>query len=113
MVDAYSFGRIIVNGIHYSHDIKIIRDSVIPEWWRRSGHRVASDDISDVLDSKTDIIILGTGNPGLMKADNELKSLLKLKKIELIEVPTAEAVSLYNQLINEGKNIAAGFHLTC
>ena len=45
--------------------------------------------------------------------EKQIKAGSRQKKIELIEVPTAEAVSLYNQLINEGKNIAAGFHLTC
>ena len=113
MIETYSFGRIIVNGVRYTRDIKIIRDSVIPEWWRKNGHRVIADDITDLLNKKTDIIILGTGNPGLMKATEELKALLHEKKIELVEAPTAEAVSLYNQLIKEKKNIAAGFHLTC
>lgn len=113
MIDAYSFGRISVNGVRYTRDIKIIRDSVIPEWWRKNGHRVEACDISDLLNEKIDIIILGTGNLGLMKAGKALKALLHEKKIELVEAPTAEAVALYNRLINEEKNIAAGFHLTC
>lgn len=113
MIEKYSFGCITVKGTLYTRDIKIIGDVVVPDWWRKNGHWVEADDISDILSAKTDILILGKGTPGLMKPTKELKKYLLPKKIKLIEVPTPEAIDRYNRLVTETKYIAAGFHLTC
>ncbi|MBC2714080.1 MAG: hypothetical protein HF978_02115 [Desulfobacteraceae bacterium] len=113
MIEMYSFGKIIVDGVRYSHDIKIIQKTVVPEWWRKNGHWVVPEDIIDIIDAEPEIIILGTGSPGMMKPGVDLIRLLRTKKIELIKAPTAETVTLFNRLTEEKKNIAAGFHLTC
>jgi hypothetical protein len=51
--------------------------------------------------------------PGLMKATTELRKYLEQEDIQLIEEPTATAFKTYNKLYQEGKNVSAGFHLTC
>ncbi len=112
-IQRYSFGNIVINGIHYTDDIKIIGKTVVPDWWRKSGHRVEPADITDILAAEPDIIILGTGEPGQMKPSKQLIDLLKEKNIELIEQPTQKAAATFNKLHQNGKNIAAGFHLTC
>ena len=112
-IQRYSFGNIVINGIHYTDDIKIIGKKVVPDWWRKSGHRVEPEDISDILAAEPDIIILGKGQPGQMAPTRALVDLLKERNIELIEKPTKEAVATFNKLHQNGKNIAAGFHLTC
>lgn len=103
----------MINGIHYTDDIKIIGKKVVPDWWRKSGHRVEPADIADILAAEPDIIILGKGEPGQMRASQQLVDLLKEKNIELIEQSTKKAVATFNKLHQNGKNIAAGFHLTC
>jgi len=113
MIDDYAFGRIIINGQQYSNDLRIIQGIVVPEWWRISGHLVEPDDVTDIMGSNPDIIILGKGSPGMMQSSESLKNLLKSRNILLHELPTKEAVSLFNTLSRESKNIAAGFHLTC
>lgn len=113
MIESYSFGTIVVNGARYKNDIKIIRNKVIPEWWRKNGHAVTPHDIKDIIDAGPEIFILGTGASGVVKPGNEVIRLLDEKNIELIKIPTAEAVDIFNRLTNEKKNIAAGFHLTC
>lgn len=113
LIEDYSFGRIVVRGKGYSDDIKIVKGSVIPSWWRGSGHLVAAGDVSDILESRPDKLVLGTGSSGLLKVDARLRSLLGQMGIELLEAPTAEAVRLFNRLARSGENMAAGFHLTC
>lgn len=112
-IQRYSFGSIVINEIHYTHDIKIIGNQVVSDWWRKSGHRVEPDDISDILEAKPDTIVLGKGDPGQMTSTPGLADLLEKKNIRLIEKPTKDAVATFNQLHQEGKNVAAGFHLTC
>jgi hypothetical protein len=82
------------------------------------------DDLEDVLETKPDVIVVGTGNPGLMRVLPETEKLIKSKGIKLIVQPTKEACQTYNQLSSSqsagqltqmrsiGKVIAL-FHLTC
>lgn len=113
MIEQYSFGNIVVNSVKYINDMKIVQGKVIPEWWRKRGHSVDVDDIQDILKSGPDIVVLGKGLPGLMKATRALREFLKEHNIELIEEKTTKAVETFNRLLKEGQNIAAGFHLTC
>lgn len=113
MIEQYSFGNIVINGETYINDIKIIQGKVVPEWWRKSGHFVDVDDIQDILKSKPDILVLGKGSPGQMKSTESLCEFLKNNGIELIEEKTSEAVKTFNRLFKAGKNVSAGFHLSC
>ena len=113
MIEQYAFGNVVVNGVNYNNDIKIIQGSVVSEWWRKSGHFVEVDDIQDILKSKPDILVIGKGQPGQMKSTDALRKFLKTRDIELIEEKTSEAVAAFNRLFKEGKNVAAGFHLSC
>ena len=113
MIEKYVFGKIVVNGVTYSNDIKIIQGTIIPDWWRKSGHQVGMDDVKDILDSETNILVIGTGKYGLMKLTSLLKEYLKNNSILIIEKNTSEAVKIFNQLYEEGKKVSAGFHLTC
>jgi len=112
-IQRYSFGNIVINGIHYTNDIKIIGKQIVADWWRKSGHRVEPEDISDILEARPDIIVLGKGDPGQMVCTPSLTDLIEKKNIRLIEKATKDAVADFNRLHQEGKNVAAGFHLTC
>ena len=113
MIEQYAFGTIVVNGVNYNNDIKIIQGTVVPEWWRKSGHFVDVDDIQDILKAKPDILVIGKGQPGQMKSTDALRKFLKNRDIGLIEEKTSEAVEVFNRLFKKGKNVAAGFHLSC
>ena len=113
MVTDFSFGKIVVNGKTYCDDIKIVREQVIPDWWRKSGHRVDVEDIADILESGPDIVIIGKGSPGLMKTGTRLRESMVANNIVLIEKKTSKAIEVFNKLFQEGRNVAAGFHITC
>ena len=113
MIERYSFGHIVVNGKTYHNDIKIIGAAVIPEWWRKSGHVVSPEDVSDLIDARPDYIVIGRGKPGFMKTSSEVKDLIEDRGITLLEEKTAKAVKIFNQLHQEGKKVCAGFHLSC
>lgn len=113
MIDSYSFGRIVVNGTAYTNDIKIIDDSVIPEWWRKSGHTVAAEDVTDLISSRPEVVVIGKGKPGFMSTSSEAQRLFADHGIALLEEKTAQAILTFNRLRREGKKVCAGFHLTC
>jgi hypothetical protein len=113
MIEHFSFGNMIVDGVTYTNDIKIIKGKVISTLWRKSGHQVNIDDIQDIIDAKPNILVLGKGKPGLMKSTPSLREFLKKNEIELIEEKTSKAIKTFNRLIKDGKNVCAGFHLSC
>jgi hypothetical protein len=59
MIEKYSFGKIVVNGVTYTNDIKIIQGRVVPDWWRKKGHSVGIEDVQDILESKTSVLVIG------------------------------------------------------
>ena len=113
MIEQYSFGRMAISGITYSSDLKIIQGQVVPKWWRGAGHLVQLADVANIIQSSPDFLVLGTGIGGGMKVSRDVEQELERVGIELIKQPTAEAMQTYNRLVAEGKDVAAGFHLTC
>jgi len=113
MITDFSFGKIVVNGKTYTDDIKIVRGQVISDWWRKRGHRVDVEDITDILESGPDIVVIGKGSPGLMKTSTHLRESLAADNIVLIEKKTSRAIRVFNKLFQEGRKVDAGFHITC
>ena len=113
MIDACSFGVIVIDGKKHTSDLLIYPDGRIMEpWWRRHGHRLSSDDIRDLIESDPDFIIAGTGVSGQVKPDKALEDLLHQKGITFIAAPNPDAMRQYNE-IEQGKRVGACFHLTC
>jgi hypothetical protein len=113
MIESYSFGSIVVDGRKFTSDLIIYPDGNIQSsWWRISGHRLASEDIAELINSEPEVIIAGTGSSGLMKPEKELEKILQQKGIEFISLLTRKAVKIYNDL-SSTKNVGACFHLTC
>ena len=112
MIDTYSFGNIKINGKIYTSDVIIYPDRVYSSWWRKAGHELGVDDLEDVLDQRPDVIVVGSGDPGLMQVLPETEKLIKSRGIKLIVLQTKEACQIYNRLSSPQKVIAL-LHLTC
>jgi hypothetical protein len=111
-VDSYEFGRIVVDGRAYIQDLILLPDGIQDSWWRLEGHRLQIPDVAGVLAARPEVLIVGKGQPGQMEVDPELARYLKENRIELIEVPTAQACTVYNSLAGK-RQVAAALHLTC
>ena len=112
MIDLYDFGEVFIDGKRYTSDVIIYPDRVNDSWWRKQGHQLCVDDLEDVLESRPDTIVVGTGNPGLMVVLPETEKQINSKGIKLIVQPTKEACKTYNKLSPSQKVIAL-LHLTC
>ena len=113
MIDSYTFGRMVIDGRVYQADLTIVSGQVQAGWWRREGHLVEVEDVTDILAARPEILVVGTGSPGQMRVSDTLARTLRDLAIELVEQPTPAATATYNQLAAEGRNTAAAFHLTC
>jgi hypothetical protein len=114
MIDGYRFGRMVVDGEAYEKDLILSDAGVRSNWWRREGHWLSLPDIQDALDQiKPSLVVIGTGNDGLMKVDSGLESKLAKSDIRMIAEPTPDAVLRYNQSIHAREKVMGAFHLTC
>ena len=112
MIDSYDFGRVVINGKHYSNDLIIFRDKVRTSWWRKEGHRLHVEDLKDVLEAKPEVLVVGTGYSGLMTVPPETRKHVESEGIELITQKTAEACKIFNRIVKSRKAVAV-LHLTC
>ena len=113
MIESFRFGKIVVDGVAYSRDIKIVENRVVADWWRRRGHRVEIGDVEDLLAAAPEVLVIGRGQPGLMKASSELRQRLRDQGIEMVEAKTARAIDIFNRLCASGRRVAAAFHVGC
>ena len=114
LIESYVSGRSMrVAGKTYTTDLKIIGDTVKDNWWRKQGHRLLSDDIGDILESRPDVLVVGTGYADNLDIPADLRRYIAELGIRLLSERTAEAVELFNRHRTRGENVAGAFHLTC
>ncbi len=112
-IEAYEFGRITIARRIYTSDVLIFPDGTVKgDWWRSEGHRLVTEDITELLKHAPEHIVVGTGAYGAMHIDPRLKRHLSEKGVHLIAAPTARAVLIFNSKFGKGK-VAGAFHLTC
>lgn len=112
MIDAYEFGTITINGTNYTSDVIIYPDGINNSWWRKEGHRLQIQDVTEIIEQKPDILIVGTGYNGFMKVSPEVTKYLESEHIQLIAESTQKACRTYNELCLT-KRVIAALHLTC
>jgi hypothetical protein len=110
-IERYSFGHIVVDGEEATNDVIVLPARVVHNWWRRDGHSLVLDDLSDVLDELPPRLVVGTGAYGRMRPDPEALRQLHERGIEVEALPTEEAVRRYGEL--DAARTAAALHLTC
>ena len=111
-IDEYIFGRIIIDKKTYTADVIVYPDRVDPSWWRKEGHYLQKEDLSGVIAAKPDILIVGTGNMGVMQVPENTVTFLQRRGIEVHVAKTGQAVEMFNNMPADKKVIGA-FHLTC
>ena len=113
MIDSYHFGAMTVKGTTHRNDLKIIGDQVIGDWWRIEGHALHEADIADILAASVEILVLGTGDSGRMQMSRGAAQALERRGIQVLALPTGQAVGVFNAFRAQGKRVAGAFHLTC
>ena len=114
MINQYITGsHMTVDGTKHHRDLKIINGEIKANWWRREGHRLDIEDIQDILSAKPEVLVIGTGYAGNMRIPGSVRQTLEDHRIKFIAATTADATKTFNRLVDEGKDVAGAFHLTC
>lgn len=111
-IDDYSFGRIVIDGKTYTSDVIVYPARVNPSWWRKEGHYLREEDLADVAAEAPDVVVVGTGNSGVMEVPRKTVSFLESRGIRVFVEKTGKAVDTFNKQQGAGKVVGA-FHLTC
>jgi hypothetical protein len=116
-VEFPEFGRIVVDGEVYDHDIVIYPSGKIGErkkWLSKkkhgTSHKLDPDELGEYLTEDFDVLLVGTGAWGRLSLLPESRMLVKDKEIK--ELPTGKAAVLFNEL-TEKRRVLAIFHVTC
>jgi len=111
----FQFGSIIIDGVSYSHDVVIDRAKVLKRKKKPSkrfreqfGHTPVS--IEEKLPWKCRRLVIGTGRYGSLPVMDEVKREASQRKIDLVTVPTDEAIELLGR---NPKDTNALLHVTC
>ena len=114
MIEKYESGQLIrIAGRTYRHDVKIIDNQVKGDWWRRQGHRLDQADMMDILESRPDYLVIGTGYAERMDVPETTRKVISDRGIRMSVEKTDRAVKTFNRLYEEGRRVAGAFHLTC
>jgi len=62
---------------------------------------------------KPEIIIIGTGQFGIVRVPLESEKLAKEQDIEVVKARTQQAVRIFNEAMKQGKRVSAVIHVTC
>lgn len=111
-IESYEFGRIRIDSYEYRNDVIIFPDHVKAEWWRQSGHLLQPEDLTEVVEFKPKLLIIGTGASGCMQVSEETRRFLEERGIQLKIEKTGDACQFYNET-EEKEGIVAALHLTC
>ncbi|HYL11462.1 MAG TPA: MTH938/NDUFAF3 family protein [Terriglobales bacterium] len=112
--EAFAFGSIRIDGITYEHDVLIDRGKVRKrkkkpsrEFRDEFGHTPLS--IEEKIPWKCRRLIIGTGT-GALPVMDEVKLEAKRRKVELLIVPTAQAIE---EIKHDQQDTNAILHVTC
>lgn len=99
MIELYTFGKMLIDGREYRQDLMILPNgTVIDQWWRKSGHVLSIHDLDPIIESSPAILIVGSGQYGMMKPDTSLLDQLRRMGIQTRIMPTEEAVRTFNDV---------------
>ena len=111
----FSFGSIQIDGVVYEHDLVLDRGqirkrkkSASKEYKATYGHTPLS--IKEDIPWHCRRLVVGTGAQGALPVMDEVRKEAERRHVELVSLPTAEAIALLN---SGGKETNAILHVTC
>lgn len=113
IINSTKFGSIIVDGKIYDE-----YDNYIISWKGEIEglnvvvrHMFSKPELDAVMKKNPGMIIVGTGDSGLLKVSDEVRNVCKQKGIKLIEMISKKAIIEFNNNLN--KKVVAFIHVTC
>ena len=104
------FGLLVYSAIPFPGVDLVIHVNGSPAIRGSKAHFVAFAEIEGLLRERPEVLIIGTGYDNMVQVEEQI---LALCSVQVLPLPTPEAVRRYNELKGEGKRVAAIIHSTC
>ena len=117
-INSTKFGEIFINGKKYGQ-VLIVGDLVFERDYEKleklfgTSHKIGDWEIEALLKENSEIVIIGTGQEGVLKPEKDFLEQMEKAKVEVITAITSKAIEIYNKKTEEGKRVNALIHTTC
>ena len=104
------FGLLVYSAIPFPGVDLVIHANGLPALRGSKAHFVGLAEIEPLIRERPDVLIIGTGYDNMVQVEKEI---LAMSAVQVLPLPTPQAVRRYNELRREGKRVAAIIHSTC
>jgi len=104
------FGLLVYSAIPFPGVDLVIHANGWPAIRGSKEHFVGLAEVEGLLEERPDVLIIGTGYDNLVQVEEKM---LAMSAVQVLPLPTPQAVRRYNELRGEGKRVAAIIHSTC
>lgn len=117
-INSTQFGSVTIDNKKYNQ-VLIIGDNIEEREYSKlkelfnTSHQIGDWEQAKLVENDPEVIIIGTGQSGMLEVDDEFVKVIKERGIELVIKNTPEAIEVYNELIGQGKKVNALIHTTC
>jgi hypothetical protein len=116
-VNSFDFGSIVIDGKQYGYDVVILPDGTVKERETSKAmfgnHAITRGEIEELAKAKPETVVVGTGTSGKATISEDAQTYAREAKLNLLVLPSLEAIKKFNQLVDEGRPAAALIHVTC
>jgi hypothetical protein len=116
-IDGTEFGSITIDGQQIDHDVIIRLDGTVEKRKKKlskskygTSHLISLAEVEYVYEKGAKLLIIGTGQQGLVRLDDETQRFLAEKSCQVTALPTPEAIRAWNAA---AENAMGLFHVTC
>ncbi|MEM2192350.1 MAG: MTH938/NDUFAF3 family protein [Candidatus Hadarchaeales archaeon] len=110
-INGTTFGSITVDGRTYNHDVWLLVTGELRK--RDRNHEFTIDEFLMLLEGEPEVVVVGTGQAGCVRVEDEVREEAKRRKVELFCLETPEALKVYNRAVAAKRKVAGAFHVTC
>jgi hypothetical protein len=109
-VQFVKFGEVMIDSKVYYSDMII--------WWDgekqyvEKTHILGKKEFGILLKKNPDIVVVGTGQQGVVTITDEVRELAKKRGIKIFEETSARAADIFNGFLATGKKAVAWIHTT-
>lgn len=117
-INGTEFGHITINGQKYGQ-VLIVGEQILERDYDRlnrlfgTSHQIGDWEVEKLLEQNPEIIIIGTGQSGMLNVDQNFCDKTKNSGVEIITNITPKAIKIYNEKVKEGRRVNALIHTTC
>ena len=116
-IDRFSFGSITVDGKKYRRDLIFLPDGTVKRrkggFWMFGDHNIKREEIEELFQAGAEVALVGIGTSSKALVSDEAKEYVQEANLNLSVLPSTDAVGKWNQMLDQGKKVAALIHITC